>query len=228
MPHRRGPVNDQYRPARTPALNRPSRLGQASRCPTPRNVRMCPARTSSARHSRKIRRPPREQPSTGASSVRARRSQHHVPSITKPRAISSRGSPSCWRRGWDSNPRETCAPIRFPGVPDRPLQHLSARAKGYRSKVSATVPAQGTRAGIAQVERQAVRGTFPNELRALCSSLLAGRTATVSGRTRGLGTRASSTAFADSSSSRRTAPTLHRTLGPPRAGPRPPCLSPCP
>ena len=30
-----------------------------------------------------------------------------------------------WRRGWDSNPRGTCAPTRFPGVPDRPLQHLS-------------------------------------------------------------------------------------------------------
>ena len=31
-----------------------------------------------------------------------------------------------WRRGWDSNPRTTCAVTRFPGTPDRPLQHLSA------------------------------------------------------------------------------------------------------
>ena len=34
-----------------------------------------------------------------------------------------------WRRGWDSNPRGTCTPTRFPGVPDRPLQHLSARGQ---------------------------------------------------------------------------------------------------
>jgi hypothetical protein len=38
-----------------------------------------------------------------------------------------------WRRGWDSNPRGTCAPTRFPGVPVRPLQHLSGgRADGTK------------------------------------------------------------------------------------------------
>ena len=30
-----------------------------------------------------------------------------------------------WRRGRDSNPRETCIPTRFPVVPVRPLRHLS-------------------------------------------------------------------------------------------------------
>ena len=35
---------------------------------------------------------------------------------------------NCWRRGRDSNPREACAPTRFPGVPVRPLRHLSSMA----------------------------------------------------------------------------------------------------
>jgi hypothetical protein len=32
-----------------------------------------------------------------------------------------------WRRGWDSNPRSPFGDTRSPGVPVRPLQHLSAR-----------------------------------------------------------------------------------------------------
>ncbi len=38
---------------------------------------------------------------------------------------------STWRRGWDSNPRTTCAVTRSPGAPDRPLQHLSAFIGGH-------------------------------------------------------------------------------------------------
>jgi hypothetical protein len=32
-----------------------------------------------------------------------------------------------WRRGWDSNPRSPYGDTRSPGVPDRPLQHLSVQ-----------------------------------------------------------------------------------------------------
>ena len=31
-----------------------------------------------------------------------------------------------WRRGLDLNPREACAPTRFPVVPLRPLRHISS------------------------------------------------------------------------------------------------------
>ncbi len=39
-----------------------------------------------------------------------------------------------WRRGWDSNPRSPCDDTRSPGVPDRPLQHLSqGQRRGWDS-----------------------------------------------------------------------------------------------
>src|SRR5581483_10916552 len=45
-----------------------------------------------------------------------------------------------WRRGWDSNPRYACAHTRFPVVPDRPLQHLSARPGNDKAPRSARDP----------------------------------------------------------------------------------------
>src|SRR5438270_4017606 len=44
------------------------------------------------------------------------------------RDVTSLTTAKKWRRGWDSNPRYACAHTRFPVVPDRPLQHLSAAA----------------------------------------------------------------------------------------------------
>ncbi len=44
-----------------------------------------------------------------------------------------------WRRGQDSNLRWVCAHTRFPGVPVKPLRHLSAAASCLRSSRSVSV-----------------------------------------------------------------------------------------
>ncbi len=48
-----------------------------------------------------------------------------------------------WRRGWDLNPRQPCDCTRFPGVPLRPLGHLSQSSKPAPGPVCKSILAKG-------------------------------------------------------------------------------------
>ena len=59
-----------------------------------------------------------------------------------------------WRRGRDSNPREACAPTRFPVVPVRPLRHLSAVMRpGNKSRRESVLAAASSSSGGESVVR---------------------------------------------------------------------------